>query len=882
MNRLFLPAFYLTFLTVFLWGKIPPAVQLSADSLTTLSAEHLYNYNIEAAQSLLEDTLKKNHYIRSIAIVDTLTGKQFVSARQPDRASESTQVLTREIRYRNEPIGKLIVNYSTTLVTLSPGEREWIMKHPSVRVGMLNLEPIAILKNGTISGMTGDYLDLISKRTGLHFETVVSPSWNDLFEKLDTGSIELIPFINKETVTGHGFSSRVYMHFPYVIVSRIKESFIDSLHELSGKKIAVPANSFSRLYLKKHYPRIRIIPAKGVIEALEMVKEGEAYAFVGHMAVGMYYVGNYYANTLHISGKVDHTLEHVMLAGPEGETLIAILNKALDSISPQEHQQIRNRWLHIEVKEAIDYTLIYSVGTLFLFIILVSLYWNRKLSAEIKERKEVEKKLAQAKQDAERANSAKSIFLANMSHEIRTPMNAIVGFTELLGDEVQNPRLRSYVQSIQNAGHTLLRLINDILDLSKIEAGKLELNYIPTDVRALCEEIRGVFELAARKKGITLVMDIDRNLPHYLLIDEIRLRQILLNLVGNAVKFTESGYVRLAVRSQPSPTDPSGEDITIVIEDTGIGIPSDQIETVFGAFAQTHGQDSRKYGGTGLGLSISRRLCEMMGGKIAVESTEGEGSAFTVHFPHVAVVSDYVPAVVPNTPEVDTFDPATILVVDDVANNREFLVKIFEKSEIKVLTAHNGEEAVELFERERPDLVLMDLRMPRMDGYEATRRIKAIAPKTPVIALTASVIQQGRRNDIRFDGFLGKPIDRNVLLSQLGRFLSHRSSPPNMAASQKHTLEWDSDSQGRFDAMHPSDRSELTGAYRRAVGSNAIHDIEAFAHTVQQLGERYAIVPFRELAVDLDEALASFDITRMEQLLKGCETIIVPRNNKEK
>jgi len=882
MNRLFLPASFLIFLTVFLWGKIPPAVQLSVDSLTTLSAEHLYNYNIEAAQSLLEDTLKKNHYIRSIAIVDTLTGKQFVSARQPDRASESTQVLTREIRYRNEPIGKLIVNYSTTLVTLSPGEREWIMKHPSVRVGMLNLEPIAILKNGTISGMTGDYLDLISKRTGLHFETVVSPSWNDLFEKLDTGSIDLIPFINKETVTGHGFSSRVYMHFPYVIVSRIKESFIDSLHELAGKKIAVPANSFSRFYLKEHYPRIRVIPTKGVIEALEMVKEGKAYAFVGHMAVGMYYVGNYYANTLHISGKVNHTLEHVMLAGPEGKTLIAILNKALDSISSQEHQRIRDRWLHIEVKEATDYTLIYSIGTLFLFIILVSLYWNRKLSAEIKERKEVEKKLAQAKQDAERANSAKSIFLANMSHEIRTPMNAIVGFTELLGDEVQNPRLRSYVQSIQNAGHTLLRLINDILDLSKIEAGKLELNYTPTDVRALCEEIRGVFELAARKKGITLVMDIDRNLPHYLLIDEIRLRQILLNLVGNAVKFTESGYVRLSVRSQPSRTDASGENITIMIEDTGIGIPSDQIETVFGAFAQTHGQDSRKYGGTGLGLSISRRLCEMMGGKITVESTAGEGSTFTVHLPHVAVVSDYVPAVVPNTPEVDTFEPATILVVDDVANNREFLVKIFEKSEIKVLTAHNGEEAVELFERERPDLVLMDLRMPRMDGYEATRRIKAIAKDIPVIALTASVLQRGKREDIQFDGFLGKPIERVALLSLMGRFLSHRSTLAGKVPSKRKIFEWDLVSQNRFEAMSPSDRNDLAAAYRRAIGSNAIHDIESFAKTLQRLGEQYAIAPFRELSVDLDEALASFDITRMEQLLKDCETIIVPRNNKEK
>ena len=865
-------------LPMFVWGQIPPAVQRSADSLTTLSAEHLYNYNIEAAQSLLEDTLKKNHYIRSIAIVDTLTGKQFVMAHQPDRASEATQTLTREIRYRNEPIGRLVIDYSMTLVTLSPQERQWIADHPVVKVGMVNLEPIAIIKNGTIRGMVGDYLDLISRRTGLHFEAEASPSWNDLFDKLDSGTIDLIPFVAGKTYARHGLPSRVYLRFPYVIVSRITESFIDSLHELAGKRIAVPQNSYSHLYLKEHYPRIRILPTKGVIEALEMVKEGKAYAFVGHMAVGMYYVGNYYANTLHISGKVDHTLEHVMLAGPEGETLIAILNKALDSISPQEHQQIKNRWLHIEVKEATDYTLIYSIGALFLFLILLSLYWNQKLAFEIKERKEVEKKLAQAKREAERANSAKSIFLANMSHEIRTPMNAIVGFTELLGDEVQNPRLRAYVQSIQNAGHTLLRLINDILDLSKIEAGKLELNYTPTDIRALCEEISGVFELTVKKKGITLEIDIDENLPHHLLVDEIRLRQILLNLVGNAVKFTDSGRVRIVVRFQPSPTDPSGVDITIATEDTGIGIPPDQIETIFGAFEQTHGQDTRKYGGTGLGLSISRRLCEMMGGEITVESTPGKGSTFTVHLPHVAIVYDHVPAVTSETPELEAFDPATVLVVDDVANNRELLVKIFEKSAIRVLTARDGEEAVALFEQAHPDLVLMDLRMPRMDGYEATRRIKEIAPKTPVIALTASVMRRDRQRDLLFDGFLGKPIERSALLSLLGRFLPYRSSSPD-ATSETHTLEWDPTSQSRFESMPPSDRSELTSAYRRAIGSNAIHDIEAFAKTLQRLGERYAIAPFRELAADLDAALASFDITRMEQLLKAYGKIATTQNS---
>jgi len=848
-------------------AQLPSSVEKSADSLAVLCAEPLYNYNFESAQALLEDALKKNLYLRSLSIVDTLTGKEFVTARREEDASLGvTQSLSRTIFYQGDPIGELRVLYSSTLVTLSPAERRWILAHPVLRIGIVDWEPISMFKEGKASGIVGDYLRLISQRTGLKFQAVPLASWPEAAEALRKKSIHLLPaYGGGEDLGTHSAATRVYMRFPYVVVSRIKESFINSLQELRDKSVAVPRHSHSLAYLKKNYPGIHLIPTKNIIEALELVKEDKAFAFVGHMAVGMYYVGNFYANTLHISGKIDHTFEHRIYTHAEEKLLAGILDKALDSITPREHQQIKNRWLHIEVKEATDYTLIYTVGGIFSLLILISLYWNRKLSKEIDERKKIERKLARAKQEAERANSAKSIFLANMSHEIRTPMNAIVGFTELLNDEVRGPKLRSYVHNIQTASHTLLRLINDILDLSKIEAGKMELQYAPTDVARLCREIASIFELSAKKKGVKILLEVEENLPH-VMADEIRLRQILLNLVGNAVKFTESGHVKISVHSRRRSEDPEHIDLIFAIEDTGIGIPEDQIETIFGAFEQTHGQDNRKYGGTGLGLSISKRLCEMMGGTIRAESRRGEGSTFYVRLPRLSIAS--LPSIEEENPaplKAEQFDEAKILVVDDVTDNRELLVKIFEKSPLRTVTAKDGIEAVEVFQRERPDLVLMDLRMPRMDGYEAAKRIKEISPTTPIIALTASVTQDASQNEY-FDGVLGKPIDREALFALLGRYLEYRSLKEK-EKKKKSFSHWEEQAKSRLRSLLPAERSELLSAYRRAIENNSIPEIQAFAKTMLQIADRYAIDPLRELARELENALDSFDIARIEELL---------------
>jgi two-component system sensor histidine kinase/response regulator len=388
--------------------------------------------------------------------------------------------------------------------------------------------------------------------------------------------------------------------------------------------------------------------------------------------------------------------------------------------------------------------------------------------------------LESAKDAAETANRAKSTFLANMSHELRTPLNAILGFTQVMArDKRLPPEQLENVAIVQRSSEHLLGLINDVLEVSKIEAGRTSLNPRNFDLHHLLEGLQEMFALRAENKGIVLQMVLAPDVPRYVNGDEGKLRQILMNLLGNAVKFTSQGQVVLGVQA---PEPPQGRQVQVIfsVEDSGPGISPQEMELLFLPFVQTSsGQESQE--GTGLGLSISQQYVHLMGGAIRVSSELGAGSRFEfeVPFQTVSLADLEKPPLTRRVVSLEPGQPAyRLLVVDDQEVNRKLLVKIFQPLGFEIRQAANGAEALEVWQSWSPHLIWMDMRMPVMDGYEATRRIKATTQgmATIIIALTASALEEDRQVILSegCDDYMRKPFVENDLLEAAARHLGVR------------------------------------------------------------------------------------------------------------
>ncbi len=503
---------------------------------------------------------------------------------------------------------------------------------------------------------------------------------------------------------------------------------------------------------------------------------------------------------------------------------------------------------------------------------------------DVTERKQLEDKLKAAKETADEANRMKSEFLANMSHEIRTPMNAVLGFAEILSNEITDTKHKNYLESIRVSGSSLLTLINDILDLSKIEAGKFKLKPEPVDPHSIFTEIKQIFTLKIADKNLAYLEDISENIPRFMCLDSLRLRQTLLNLVGNAVKFTAKGHVKLAADLVEHQPDKPRADLIITVEDTGVGIPEKEQRRIFSPFQQQDQQSAREFGGTGLGLTITKRLVEMMNGDIQVTSQPGMGSTFKVILRNVHLVEEQniLAESTENFPvdyERLIFEPANILITDDLSSNRLLIKAMLKETQLTVIEAKNGQEAIEHISQHLPDLVLMDIRMPVMDGYQAADKIKNDLgyKDLPIIVLTAAAMDDEKEKALAFgfDEFLSKPFQAADLLTILSKYLKHT----HQELAEETIVEEEIEVLSPETLAHlPEILKKLEGEYmsswKKVRASNDFTEITRFAEHLGQFGEKWGLTGVVSYGSALKEYCDTFNVDDISNTLEKYPDII--------
>jgi len=670
-----------------------------------------------------------------------------------------------------------VCNASEHNIRWTEQEKAFIAEHPVIRLGVdPAFVPFEFInESGEYVGIAPDYLRLISERSGLEFEVVHGLTWPEAYNKAVAGEIDALPSIGITEEREKLFLfSDPYYHFKRVIVTRIEDSDISGMNDLDGLTVAVQRNSSQHSYLLS-YPKINLSLYDSVESALTAVAIGTEKAFLGNLSTSSYLIrSNGLTNLRFVSFEAEKSQALYFAARKEWPELISIFNKALESISETEKVTINSKW--VGLKTDIDYStiirLLVVVGTFIFAIIGVSFFWVTRLRKEIQQRRRVQIDLEEAKRLADEANEFKSGFMARMSHEIRTPLNAITGMAYLLKKTSLTLTQKMYADRITQASSNMLNIINDILDYSKIEAGKVELESVPFSLDQIIQNVVNIASYKIEEQEIEFKLLKDSRVPNWFFGDSKRIEQVLLNLLNNAVKFTHEGEVSLDIRLISIEDDQYH--ISFEIKDTGIGMNDDQVKNLFQPFIQGDSSINRRFGGSGLGLSIVKNLVDLMKGHVQVRSTQGEGSTFIIQLSLLVdkEKEDFVRTQVSGT----RFKDIRTLVLDKSGTNLILIESYLSsfgmhcESTTSQMSALNMLEDSNGLSAEPFDLFVIDYESPEEGGLEfieAVRNNKRVVVKPKFIVLLPIMREDlfDKINEHKIDLGIGKPIIPSILLN---------------------------------------------------------------------------------------------------------------------
>ncbi|MEZ7197391.1 response regulator [Pseudodesulfovibrio karagichevae] len=672
---------------------------------------------------------------------------------------------------------------------LTPEETAWLeANRDTLRYGPNpSWPPGDYMEDGKHKGIVSDYVKIFEEKLGIRFQRVYFNNWEQFYHAMMTGGFDLVGAAQKTAEREKELVfTQPFLKTRLVILTRSKTPRMKSLDALNSMTIAGIEGYSSLDYVKKHYPGVRIVNCGDDLTVLLKVSAGAAQGAVVDYMIASYLIEKYGITNLQYDAELDFHWDLRFAVNKSKAPLAPILDKVLNTIGEKQRQAIYNKWvtLSLERKPSFFERNLKVIAAVFLAVLLLLvavIIFNRSLQRQVaartRELRHNEKVLKDAKEAAEAANEAKSAFLANMSHEIRTPLNGIVGMLQLMEMTSLTGEQEEFVETAIQSSNRLTRLLSDILDLSRVEAGQVEIVREPFDLRDAMEAISQLFGPSAREKGLDFRVRVHPGVPDELLGDAPRLQQVLSNIVGNAVKFTDRGAIEVDVLPLPRARLHECR-VLFTVADTGIGIGDRALDTLFAPFTQIDSSLSRQYQGAGLGLAITKRLTALMDGALAVESNEGLGSTFYISIPFG--LNDEGPAHAPEpvkaAGDAKTRAPLRVLVVEDDPTNLITANTIVKRLGHEAVAAIDGRKALDALRERSFDLVLMDVQMPVMDGVETTKRIRNGEAgegnrRIPIIAMTAYAMLGDREKFLAagMDYYLAKPVDIESFRTALAR-----------------------------------------------------------------------------------------------------------------